>query len=139
MIIRNIILSDYEKYKTLINSTISFDYFTNFINNILNNNHIILVIEDNNNLIGTGTLLIEEKMTYGGCKMGHIENILIEENSRGKNYGYLLINNMISISKTKGCYRIELNCDDNLIKFYEKNNLYKYQNSMSLLIKENFN
>ena len=139
MIMRNIVVSDYEKYKNLIKSNISYDYFTNFINNILNSNHIILVIEENNNLVGTGTLLIEEKMTYGGCKMAHIENILIEENSRGKNYGTSLINYIINISKTKGCYRIDLNCDNNLIMFYEKNNLYKYQNSMSLLIKENFN
>ena len=87
MSIRKIQLKDFKQYTTLINTTISLEYFKNFINNILNENHNIFVIELNNNLVGTGTLLLEEKLTYNGCKMAHIENILIDENYRGKGYG----------------------------------------------------
>lgn len=137
MIIRNLLLTDYNNYKELIDSNISFEYYTNFITNILGTNHVILVIEENDKLIGTGTLLIEEKMTYGGCKMGHIENIFIDEKLRGKNLGYKLINELITLAK-KSCYRIELNCNEDLIKFYEKNNFYKHQIAMCLYIKENF-
>ena len=75
--IRKIEFSDFLNYKTHINSNISKEFFENFVNNILNENHHILVLEYDNIIVGRGTLLIEEKMTYGGCKMGHIENILI--------------------------------------------------------------
>ena len=136
MIIRKILLKDYINYKKLIESNISLEYYNNFISNILNSNHIILVIEDNNELIGTGTLLIEEKMTYGGCKLGHIENIFINEKSRGNNLGYQLVNELITIAK-KCCYRINLNCNEELIKFYNKNYFCKHQIAMSLYIKEN--
>ena len=75
--IRNLKQKDYERYRKLIKSNITQDYFNHFIINILNKNHIIIVLEDiAGNLIGTGTLLIEKKLTYGGCKMGHIENVL---------------------------------------------------------------
>tara|TARA_B110000259_G_scaffold44786_2_gene51925 strand:- start:2 stop:421 length:420 start_codon:yes stop_codon:yes gene_type:complete len=138
MIIRKILLKDYNNYIKLIDSNITFEKFSNFINNILNDKHIILVIEDENELIGTGTLLIEDKITYGGCKLGHIENIFIHENCRGLKLGIKLVDELIKIAKKECCYRIELNCDESLIKFYEKNNFIKYQTIMSLYIKENF-
>lgn len=137
MIIRKILLKDYIEYIKLVDSNITLEYFTNFINNILNDNHIILVIENNNELIGTGTLLIEEKMTYDGCKLGHIENIFIHENNRGLNLGSKLLNELIKIAK-KCCYCIDLNCNEEFIKFYENNNFCKYQRAMRLYIKENF-
>lgn len=138
MMFRKIQLNDYLQYCKLINSTISQEKYNNFLQNILNDKHIILVVEKDNNLIGTGTLLIEEKMTYGGCKMGHIENVLVDENYRGYNIGINLVNELLDISKSGGCYRTELNCSEELIKFYEKNNLYKHQVSMSIFFKENF-
>ncbi len=33
-------------------------------------------------MIGTGTIFIEEKLTYGGCRMGHIEDIFVHKNHR---------------------------------------------------------
>ena len=50
----------------------------------------------NNNIIGSGTILIEEKLTYGGCKMGHLENIIINKKYRGKGYGEKLIKELLS-------------------------------------------
>jgi GNAT superfamily N-acetyltransferase len=140
---RKLEIQDYYHYKTLICSNISESYFKNFINNTLNKNHIIIVIvnnEDtsNNHIIGSGTLLIEEKLTYGGCKMAHIENIFIDEKYRGFGYGIQLINKLIEVADTNKCYRVELNCDENLIKFYAKTQFKKYQTAMSLILPHNF-
>ena len=137
--LRNLKQEDYKRYKKLINSNITQDYFNHFIINILNKNHIIIVLEDiAGNLIGTGTLLIEKKLTYGGCKMGHIENVLISTNSRGKGYGEQMIKHLLNIAKTKSCYRVDLNCHEELEKFYKKNNFTKNNISMHIYIKENF-
>ena len=62
----NLSKKHYTQYKNLIDSNITEEYFTYFIENVLNKNHKIIVIEDsNNNLIGTGTILIEKKLTNG--------------------------------------------------------------------------
>ena len=137
-IIRKISLDDYTIYKTHIQSDVSFDFFSNFINNILNNNHCILVIEKDSKIIGSGTLLIEEKMTYGGCKMGHIENIYIDEFMRGKKYGSILVNELVSIAKNHKCYRIDLSCENHLIPFYKNIGFDTNIICMSMNIKENY-
>ena len=96
-------------------------------------------MEYENVIIGSGTLLIEEKMTYGGCKMGHIENILISENMRGKNLGTLLMNELIKIADKKKCYRVDLVCEKQLYKFYENCGFDNKLICMTLLNKHNFN
>ena len=137
--LRNLKQEDYKRYKKLINSNITQDYFNHFIINILNKNHIIIVLEDiAGNLIGTGTLLIEKKLTYGGCKMGHIENVLISTYSRGKGHGEQMVKYLLNLAKTKSCYRVDLNCHTELEKFYKKNNFTKNNISMHLYFKENF-
>lgn len=134
----------YEKYIKLINSNITFEYFSKFIQNTLNKNHIILLCEyecdceKEQNIIGTGTILIEEKLTYGGCKMGHIENIFIHQNYRKKGYGELLVNELIKIAKNNKCYRIDLNCTEELKHFYQKNNFKEKHICMNIYITENF-
>ena len=91
---RNIVKNDYNEYIKLINSNISRKHYDNFIDNVLGNDHQIIVLEIENKLIGTGTLLIEEKLTHGGSRMGHIENILIYDEFRGKGMGEQLVNEL---------------------------------------------
>ena len=137
--LRNINLSDYNQYKQHINSNFTFEYFENFLKNLLNENHVILIVKKNNNIIASGTLLIEEKLTYNGCKLGHIENIFVNECERGKKIGSLIIKKLVEIANYNKCYRVDLCCDDSLVKFYEKLNfIIKKQNTMSLLLPNNF-
>lgn len=136
----NLLTKHYTQYKNLIDSNITEEYFTYFIENVLNKNHKIIVIEDsNNNLIGTGTILIEKKLTNGGCNMGHIENILIDEKYRGNGYGELLVNYLLGIGKENKCYRVDLNCTSELEHFYQKNGFEKKHLCMNIYFKENFN
>lgn len=137
-IIRKINSNDYSKYTSHIHSNISGEYFEHFVNNILNDNHFILVIEKDNKIIGSGALLIEEKMTYGGCKMGHIENIYIDESMRGQKFGSILVNELVYIAKQYKCYRIDLSCENHLIPFYQNIGFDTNIISMSMRIEENY-
>lgn len=130
--------NDYKQFTTLINSNISENDYNNFINEVLHEDHLIIILKLNKNLIGTGTLLIEKKLTYGGCKMGHIENILIDENYRGNGYGELLVNHLLKLCKEKKCYRVDLNCNSELENFYKKMNLKQKHICMNIYFKENF-
>ena len=46
--------------------------------NSLNNNHLIYVIEYDNIIIASGTLLIEQKFINNCGKVGHIEDIVVD-------------------------------------------------------------
>ena len=139
MIIRNIHHNDYEHYKKLINSNITKEAYENFIDNVLGDHHIILVIEIGSNIIGSGTLSIEPKLTYGGCKMGHIENIFVHPAHRKKGYGEQLVHKLLEYAKENGCYRVDLNCTSELEHFYEKNGFKQKHICMNVYFKENFN
>jgi len=136
--LRNINANDYDLYKNHIHSEISKEYFEHFVNNVLNLKHQIIVIEMDNQIIGSGTLLIEEKLTYGGCKMGHIENILIDEKYRNLKLGSILVNKLVELAKQNKCYRIDLSCEEQIVDFYEKLGFHKKIVTMIMLNKENF-
>ena len=98
---------------------ITYDKFELFINQ-LNNNHNIYVIEKNNKIIASGTLLIENKIIHNFGKVGHIEDIVVDFNERGSGLGKLMINHLIETAKNLNCYKIILNCNESNVKFYEK-------------------
>ena len=119
---------DYSQYFDLINIFIK-TFFTkeDFINNLLkiNNNSNIWVIELNNKLIATGTLLYEYKFIHNISKIAHIEDICVDNNYRGKNYGKILMNHLIDEAKKENCYKVTLYCKEDLSKFYKSCNMDK--------------
>lgn len=139
MNIRPINIDDYKKYISLINTSIDKESFNNFITNILGDLHIIYVLEKNNDIIGSGTLYIERKLTHNLCKMGHIENIFIDKNHRGNGYGEKIVKKLLEYAQNNKCYRVDLTCTEELIPFYNKNNFTNKNVSMNILFKDNFN
>ena len=82
----------------------------------------IFVIEDDKKLIGTAKIHLERKFFHKLAIYAHIEDVLIDPSFRGKRLGVKLIKHLIDFCEEKEYYKIKLNCDDNLVKFYEKNN-----------------
>jgi glucosamine-phosphate N-acetyltransferase len=127
MNIRNIQINDFyldylnllKQLSILNEKEISFKDFNNFCNN-LNDNHLIKVIELNDKIIASGTLLIETKILHNFGKVGHIEDIVVDENVRGMNIGKKIVEYLIDLAYKKGCYKVILNCNENNSKFYEK-------------------
>ena len=73
----------------------------------------------NNKIVAYGSVVIENKIR--GEAAGHIEDIVVDAEVRGKMVGVSLIKELIEISRRKGCYRITLFCDKKLINFYSRN------------------
>ena len=96
----------------------------NFFKN-LDDNHIIIVIEYENKIIGSGTILIEEKLIRSYGRVSHIEDIVVNNKFRNDGLGKELLNTLIEISKNKGCYKCILDCKDELEDFYKKCNFKK--------------
>jgi glucosamine-phosphate N-acetyltransferase len=93
--IRKLNENDYEKYLVLINNLrptqFSKEDFLNILEKI-NINSSIWIMEINNELVSTGTILYEYKFIHNISKLAHIEDICVDEKYRGQKYGEKLIN-----------------------------------------------
>ena len=119
-----------EKYLNLLQNLteapgISTEMFIDFLNKIQKSNSLVLVaylqIDDSIEIVGTGTILIEQKLIRGGKSVGHIEDIVVNPNYRGKHIAQNIIKMLKSYAIEKNCYKIILDCDEKLKGFYEKN------------------
>lgn len=110
---------------------ITLEIFNNFIKG-LHKNHIIYVIEHMNQIIASGTLLIENKIIHGCSKVGHIEDIVVSPLYKGKQLGTLIINSLVEYAKDQNCYKVILDCEDNLIPFYDRCGFERKGSQMSL-------
>lgn len=88
----------------------------------LNDHHCVYVIqnESTKKIVGSGTLFIENKLIRNYGRVGHIEDIVVHENTRGYGLGKILINHLSEESKNLGCYKTILDCSDENVGFYEK-------------------
>jgi len=88
----------------------------------INKNGNVFVFEDKNNgkIAATAKLLIEQKLIRGGGKVGHLEDVVVDKDYRKYGLGKKIVLNLVDLAKEKGCYKIIGNCDDSVIKFYEK-------------------
>ena len=85
-----------------------------------NPNHIIYVAIDNKKIVGSTTLLIEQKFIHGGGLVGHIEDVVVRKDCEGKGIGIKLVTSMLERAKEKNCYKTILDCKDNVKQFYER-------------------
>jgi len=127
LIIRKIIESDLENgfLESLDNLRQTSNLEHNSIRNILkkileNENHIIHVAELNGKIVGSTTLLIEQKFIHEGGFVGHIEDVVVNKEFEGQGIGMKLVLSLLDVAKGEKCYKTILNCEDNLIPFYEK-------------------
>jgi len=81
-------------------------------------------------IIGSGTLLIEPKIIHECGSVGHIEDIVIDEEHRGQGLGQIMVNHLIAQAKTIGCYKVILNCEESNVLFYEKCGLQRKEIEM---------
>ena len=112
---------------------INYDIFEKFINS-LNNNHQIIVFENikTQTIIGTITILIENKIIHNMGKVCHIEDLVVEESFNGNGIGKLLLNEAKKYAIKSNCYKSILDCSDHNVMFYKKNKFEHKGNQMAL-------
>lgn len=87
---------------------------------IVKNQTIFISIDDSLNVQGCITLIIERKMIHNGEYVGHIEDVVVDEMYRSLKIGKQLMKHVIAYAKEKQCYKVILNCNDNVEGFYKK-------------------
>ena len=137
LIIRKIIESDLENgfLESLDNlrqaSNLEYNSAKSILKGILENeNHIVHVAELDGKIIGTTTLLIEQKFIHEGGLVGHIEDVVVKKGFEGQRIGMKLVLSLLDIAKERKCYKTILNCENKLIPFYEKIGFKQKSNEM---------
>ena len=127
LIIRKILESDLENgfLESLDNLKHASDLDLNVTKKILrkildDENHIIHVAEMDGMIVGSITLLIEQKFIHKGGLVGHIEDVVVKKEFEGQGIGMKLVKSLLDVAKQKKCYKTILNCKDNLRPFYAK-------------------
>ena len=97
---------------------------------IANPDHIIHVAEINGKIIGSTTLLIEQKFIHNGGRVGHIEDVVVSKEYEGRGIGIKLVSSLLEKAKGMNCYKTILDCSDELIPFYERIGFKQESNQM---------
>lgn len=115
--------------------TIDFDQLKQHIKNnsiaITNRKHII-VAKFEDRIIGTGSILIENKIIHNMGKTGHIEDVVVDSEFRGLGLAKTIMEHLINIAKHCGCYKVILDASDNVKDFYQNIGFKINANNMRL-------
>ncbi|CAM6089638.1 unnamed protein product [Calypogeia fissa] len=108
---------------------ISEEEFTSRLEQVQNagDSYKIAVIEDldKKQIVATGTVLIELKFVRNCGKAGHIEDVVVDQSTRGQHLGQRMVEHLTKVAKEVGCYKVILDCSKENVPFYEKCDLHQ--------------
>jgi glucosamine-phosphate N-acetyltransferase len=83
--------------------------------------HLVYVMIDNNidKIVATGTIFIEKKFIHKMGYVGHIEDVVVDQNYRNKGLGKEIINTLVEFARSIECYKVILDCSKENVGFYE--------------------
>jgi len=81
---------------------------------------IFVAVKDDGQIIGSTTLLIEQKFIHDGGRVGHIEDVATNMKYEGKGVGSALVHRAVDFAKEKNCYKVILDCSENNVQFYKR-------------------
>lgn len=94
--------------------------------------YVIVVIEDmaTKQVVGASSLQLELKFIHECSIRGRLEDVVIHDQYRGKQIGKLIVRIIVGLAKeTYNCYKLSLDCRDELVEFYGKNG-FKHEFNM---------
>jgi len=82
--------------------------------------YIITVVEDTttHQVVGASTLVVEQKFIHSCSSVGRVEDVVVSDQYRGRQLGKLVVVIASLLAQKFGCYKVTLNCNDKMVKFY---------------------
>lgn len=78
----------------------------------------VAMVDDS--IVGMVTLLLEHKFARGGTLAGHIEDLVVDEQQRGKGIAHALLEAALTHAQQAGVYKTILDCSQELVSYYER-------------------
>lgn len=82
--------------------------------------YVIIDNESSDYVVGCVSVFYEQKIARGYGVVCHLEDLVVHENHRGLDIGKKLIEFVIQQAKIHNCYKVVLDCKDDLVRYYEK-------------------
>lgn len=95
-----------------------------------NPTQVIYVAVKDSKVIGSASIIIEQKFIHSGGRVGHIEDVVVAKEFQGKGIGQRIVKFLLEYAQKQGCYKTILDCTDELIPFYENIGFKRHSNSM---------
>ncbi|KAG7202581.1 hypothetical protein KM043_009775 [Ampulex compressa] len=95
----------------------------------------VVVVEDLNakKIIACATLVTEQKFIHNCALRGSLQDVVVNNNYRGKHLGKLIVNVIVQLARSLHCYKLSLECQDRLIPFYETLGFKRENNNANCL------
>ena len=87
----------------------------------INDKGIVQNIDKSFEIVGSGTIIIEQKIIRGGKSVGHIEDIVVKKSFRGKKISQNILNLLKDYAEKKNCYKVILDCVEDVVPVYKSN------------------
>ena len=113
--------SQHERAKMILSEIRSYPFY-----------NIFVAVTEDGELIGSITILIEQKFIHGGAKVGHIEDVVTRSEHEGRGVGKALVLKALDFAKQKKCYKVVLDCSKRNVEFYEKLGFKQHEISMRM-------
>jgi glucosamine-phosphate N-acetyltransferase len=97
--------------------------------------HVLVAVESDGRVVGATTLLVEQKFIHGGGLVGHIEDVAVRKGSEGRGIGGSLVKAAVRTAEQLGCYKVILDCKEELEPFYARLGFMKRDLGMRLDLK----
>lgn len=79
-----------------------------------------VMVDDDQNVLGTASVFLYPTYLYGGAMSGHIEDVAVHPKHRGRGIGRALVEHCLTHCRLHDCYKVVLNCSKDNISFYQK-------------------
>lgn len=96
------------------------DQFCSQLDLMNRNNVYTFVYVKEEKIVGIASIFIEPKLIHNLSFVGHIEDVVVDQQFRGCQIGKELITHLTRFAEGKGCYKVILDCDEKNMSFYEK-------------------
>jgi glucosamine-phosphate N-acetyltransferase len=81
-------------------------------------------------VVGTASLLIEPKFIHSGGVVGHVEDVAVRVDDQHHGVGAALVLHLLDVCRGAGCYKVILDCEENVIPFYERLGFRRWERAM---------
>jgi glucosamine-phosphate N-acetyltransferase len=71
-------------------------------------------------IVGTASLLLEQKFIHKGGRVAHIEDVAVHREHQKQGIGTALVKHITEEARKLGCYKVILNCFEHLVPFYSR-------------------
>ncbi|CDW54675.1 glucosamine 6 phosphate [Trichuris trichiura] len=113
--------------------------FDNFIGTLIQNRtdtYYIVVVEDTTKklIVATCSLVLEHKFIHSCGARGRLEDLVVLRDYRSRQLGKLLLESLRQLAKHLRCYKVSLECKDELVPYYEQFGFQKEEGNSNFLV-----